>query len=105
MNLTADPSLLKEYIDWVYDNKVVKAKRKLTSISFMTNEGIVNEYFVAGGEEFAHDKVTDKSCSTGNDSSFLHDSDLPIRVLVLRRSAVTNFTGNEVIQFGSNCLT
>jgi retron-type reverse transcriptase len=44
MNLTSDPTLLKEYIDWVYDNKVVKAKRKLTSISFMTNEGIVNEY-------------------------------------------------------------
>jgi hypothetical protein len=44
MNLTADPFLLKEYIDWVYDNKVVKAKRKLTSISFMTNEGVVNEY-------------------------------------------------------------
>ncbi len=44
MNLTADPFLLKEYIDWVYDNKVVKAKRKLTSISFMTNEGIVNDY-------------------------------------------------------------
>lgn len=44
MNLTSDPSLLKEYIDWVYETKVTKAKRKLTSISFMTNEGIVNEY-------------------------------------------------------------
>jgi len=44
MHLTANPTLLKEYIDWVYDNKVVKAKRRLTSISFMTNEGIVNEY-------------------------------------------------------------
>jgi len=42
--LTAQPNLLKEYIDWVYENKVVKAKRRLTSISFMTVEGIVNEY-------------------------------------------------------------
>lgn len=42
--LTSNPQLLKDYIDWIYLNKVVKAKRKLTSISFMTNDGIVNEY-------------------------------------------------------------
>lgn len=42
--LTADPVLLKEYIDWIYKYKVVKAKRRLTSISFMTVEGITNEY-------------------------------------------------------------
>lgn len=42
--LTANPKLLKEYIDWIYETKVIKAKRRLTSISFMTNEGIVNEY-------------------------------------------------------------
>jgi hypothetical protein len=42
--LTAQPLLLKEYIDWIYLNKVVKAKRRLTSISFMTSEGVVNEY-------------------------------------------------------------
>lgn len=42
--LTSDPKLLKEYIDWVYENKVKKAKRRLTSISFITVEGVVNEY-------------------------------------------------------------
>lgn len=42
--LTSKPELLKEYIDWVYKTKVVQAKRRLTSISFMTVEGIVNEY-------------------------------------------------------------
>ena len=42
--LTSDPELLKDYIDWVYQTKVVKAKRRLTSISFMTVEGIMNEY-------------------------------------------------------------
>lgn len=42
--LTSNPKLLKEYIDWIYLNKVIKAKRRLTSISFMTVEGIVNEY-------------------------------------------------------------
>lgn len=43
-NLSSDPVILKNYIDWVYANKVIKAKRRLTSISFMTVEGIVNEY-------------------------------------------------------------
>jgi hypothetical protein len=42
--LSSNPVILKEYIDWIYLNKVVKAKRRLTSISFMTVEGIVNEY-------------------------------------------------------------
>jgi hypothetical protein len=42
--LTAKPELLKDYIDWVYRFKVIKAKRRLTSISFMTIEGVVNEY-------------------------------------------------------------
>lgn len=46
MLLTSNPVLLREYIDWIYANKVVKAKRRLTSISFMTNEGVVNEYKV-----------------------------------------------------------
>ena len=42
--LTSQPKLLKNYIDWVYENKVVKAKRRLTSISFLTNEGLMYEY-------------------------------------------------------------
>ncbi len=42
--LTEQPKLLKDYIDWIYLNKVIKAKRRLTSISFMTAEGVVNEY-------------------------------------------------------------
>lgn len=44
MLLTSNPQLLKDYIDWVFENKVIKAKRKLTSISFMTNEHTINEY-------------------------------------------------------------
>lgn len=44
MLLSSNPTILRDYIDWVYLNKVVKAKRRLTSISFMTNDGIVNEY-------------------------------------------------------------
>lgn len=42
--LSSDPKILKNYIDWVFETKVVKAKRRLTSISFMTIDDIVNDY-------------------------------------------------------------
>lgn len=44
MRLTSDPVLLKEYIDWLFLNKVNQAKRRLTSISFINNEETVNAY-------------------------------------------------------------
>lgn len=44
MMLSSKPDILKEYIDWLYNTKVIQAKRKLTSISFMTAEGVVGEY-------------------------------------------------------------
>ena len=44
MLLSSNPGILKEYIDWIYLTKVVQAKRRLTSISFMTNEGVVQDY-------------------------------------------------------------
>lgn len=60
--LTANPTLLKQYIDWVYEVKVVKAKRRLTSISFMTVEGLVNEYkfnvLLAGKKNLNVDRST-----------------------------------------------
>jgi hypothetical protein len=60
--LTANPGLLKEYIDWIYFNKVVKAKRRLTSISFMTNEGVTHEYkmnvLLAGKKNLNVDRST-----------------------------------------------
>src|SRR5258706_14795110 len=44
--LSARPQILKEYIDWVYQNVVPKASRRLTSISFMTKDDVVNNYKV-----------------------------------------------------------
>jgi hypothetical protein len=62
MLLTANPALLREYIDWIYLTKVVKAKRRLTSISFMTNEGVMNEYkmnvLLAGKKDLNVDRST-----------------------------------------------
>jgi hypothetical protein len=62
MLLTSNPSLLRDYIDWIYLNKVVKAKRRLTSISFMTNEGVVSDYkmnvLLAGKKNLNVDRST-----------------------------------------------
>ncbi|CAB4196519.1 hypothetical protein UFOVP1290_39 [uncultured Caudovirales phage] len=62
MSLTSNPKLLRDYIDWIYVNKVVKAKRRLTSISFMTNDGVVNEYkmnvLLAGKHNLSVDRST-----------------------------------------------
>lgn len=60
--LTSQPNLLRDYIDWIYLNKVVKAKRRLTSISFMTHEGLINEYkinvLLAGKKNLTIDRST-----------------------------------------------
>lgn len=62
MLLSSNPSILKEYIDWIYQTKVVQAKRRLTSISFMTNDGIINEYkmnvLLAGKKNLNVDRST-----------------------------------------------
>ena len=44
MLLSKDPVILKDYIDWVFRTKVPQAKRRLTSISFLTNEGTTQYY-------------------------------------------------------------
>lgn len=42
--LTGQPKLLKDYIEWIYQEKAIKSKRRFTSISFLTNEDIIKEY-------------------------------------------------------------
>jgi hypothetical protein len=42
--LSANPKILKDYIDWAYINLVPKAKRRLTSISFMTKDEVLIPY-------------------------------------------------------------
>lgn len=60
--LSANPKILKDYIDWAYDNLVPKAKRRLTSISFMTKDEIVNPYKVdvllGGKKNLSVDRTT-----------------------------------------------
>lgn len=62
MLLSSNPQILKEYIDWIYQTKVGEAKRRLTSISFMTHEGVVNDYkmniLLAGKKNLNVDRST-----------------------------------------------
>jgi hypothetical protein len=113
--LTANPKLLKEYIDWIYENKVVKAKRRLTSISFMTNEGIVNEYkinvLLAGKKNLSVDRSTplpDKfkdifkaagvTLSNYGELAFLSQlSDMPLELVMAFKQAEENGFDKEVL--------
>jgi hypothetical protein len=55
--LSANPKILKEYIDWAYINLVPKAKRRLTSISFMTKDEVLIPYkmnVLLGGKKDLH---------------------------------------------------
>ena len=42
--LSKDPQIIKDYIDYMFNTKVKEAKRKLTSISFMTHENVIHPY-------------------------------------------------------------
>lgn len=42
--LSSDPIILKGYIDWVYDKKVIQRKKKITSLGYFANLGMINEY-------------------------------------------------------------
>lgn len=42
--LSSKPNILKDYIDWIFDNKVGTKKKRFTSISFLTREENVKEY-------------------------------------------------------------
>ncbi len=42
--MSTNPKIIKEYIDWSFINTVPQAKRRLTSISFLTREEVVIHY-------------------------------------------------------------
>ena len=42
--LSTNPVVLKDYIDWLFEKKVVERKRKITSIGFLSTIELVNEY-------------------------------------------------------------
>ena len=43
-SLSSNPEILKSYIDWVFEYKIIKAKKRITSISFLNTENFLFEY-------------------------------------------------------------
>jgi hypothetical protein len=60
--LSANPKILKDYIDWVYDVEVPKVKTKFRSISFLTQDERVIFYkmniLLAGAKNLSVDRST-----------------------------------------------
>lgn len=60
--LSKNPQILKDYIDWAYLNLVPKAKRRFTSISFITKDEILISYkmnvLLAGKKNLNVDRST-----------------------------------------------
>lgn len=55
--LSANPRILKDYIDWAYENLVQKGKRRFTSISFITKDEVLIPYkmnVLLGGKKDLH---------------------------------------------------
>lgn len=42
--LSNSPNILKDYIDWFFETKIIARKRRITSMAFLTEANIVNEY-------------------------------------------------------------
>lgn len=42
--LSAKSNILKDYIDWFFETKLMIRKRRITSMAFLTDAGVVNEY-------------------------------------------------------------
>jgi len=42
--LSSDPLIIKNYIDWVFDEKIIKNNKRITSISFLTSENFIEDY-------------------------------------------------------------
>lgn len=42
--LSASPNILKDYIDWFFQEKIIIRKKRITSMAFLTEFGVVNEY-------------------------------------------------------------
>jgi hypothetical protein len=60
--LSANPKILRDYIDWVFQNYVPKTKARFRSVSFITKDETVNDYkmnvLLAGHKNLQVDRST-----------------------------------------------
>ena len=41
---------VKEYVDWIYDQKIIPQKKKIRTLAFFMTQGLGNEFFFFKGE-------------------------------------------------------
>ena len=72
---TSNPVTIKEYIDWVYDKKIIPLNKKLRSIGFFVNASFCNEFNLLKEES----KKIDRTTELPNDYKEIIDTlELPI---------------------------
>jgi len=42
--LSSDPTILKQYLDWVFDKKIIEKNKRITSLGYFTHLDIINEF-------------------------------------------------------------
>lgn len=42
--ISSNPIILKQYIDWIFKEKIIEKKKRVTSLGFLTHPEIVNEF-------------------------------------------------------------
>lgn len=42
--LSSDPQILKDYLDWVFEKKIIEKKKRITSLGYFTHIDIVNDF-------------------------------------------------------------
>jgi len=42
--LSSDPQILKDYLDWVFEKKIIEKKKRITSLGYFTHIDVVNEF-------------------------------------------------------------
>jgi hypothetical protein len=42
--ISSNPIILKDYIDWFFEKKIIAKKKRITSMAFLTDTIVVNEY-------------------------------------------------------------
>lgn len=47
---TTNPRLVKTYIDWIFDNKIIGTSKKIRSLGFLANTKFCNEFHLAWTE-------------------------------------------------------
>ena len=56
---TSNPRTIREYIDWVYDYKIISKKIKIRKISFFLQLGLANEFYLYRDEKNKISKATE----------------------------------------------